>query len=242
LAESSAVDASSIPSQAAPMEISPFMITWDPGTYPQFTIIADIGQNGATVRYFEGDTYMEYLVGSGILRRSQLDGKYDGSSQKFFDAEGAITQAGFAISEPYLYANDPTWNRAAGDGDPLRRQEAAGALPGEAGPDHPAGQVDFLQNPAKTNDFVVELVEQYKDPSWSYSPGLADYAIRQMRLDFVNNGPDRTLGNFGTARVQRLIDIVTPILVGQRQPPKEGLKPEDIATNEFIDPSIGVTP
>jgi hypothetical protein len=25
------------------------------------------------VRYFKGDIYMEYLVGSGILRRNQLD-------------------------------------------------------------------------------------------------------------------------------------------------------------------------
>jgi hypothetical protein len=33
--------------------------------------------------------------------------------------------------------------------------------------------------------------------------------------------------------------VVTPILVGQRQPPKPGLRPEDLYANEFIDPSIG---
>ena len=38
---------------------------------------------------------------------------------------------------------------------------------------------------------------------------------------------------------QRLIDIVTPILVGRREPPKAGLQPQDLYTNEFIDPSIG---
>ena len=61
-----------------------------------------------------------------------------------------------------------------------------------------------------------------------------------MREDFVNNGPDSTLGNFETDRVQRIIDIVTPILVSQRQAPKQGLKPEDLFTNEFVDTSIGV--
>ena len=61
-----------------------------------------------------------------------------------------------------------------------------------------------------------------------------------MRQDFVNNGSDRTLGNFEVDRVQRLIDIVTPILIGQRQPTKEGLQPQDLYTNDFIDPSIGV--
>ena len=81
---------------------------------------------------------------------------------------------------------------------------------------------------------------EYDDPFWSYSPGLADYAIGKMRQDFVNNGSDGTLGNFEVDRIQRLIDIVTPILVGQRKPPKPGLRPQDLYTNEFIDPSIGV--
>jgi hypothetical protein len=63
-----------------------------------------------------------------------------------------------------------------------------------------------------------------------------------MRQDFVNNGADRTIGNFEVGRVQRLIDIVTPILVSQRKPPKPGLQPKDLYTNEFIDPSIGVAP
>ena len=241
----------------APMEISPFMIMWDPGTYPEFNIIADIGLNtAATVRYFKGDTYMEYLVGSGILRRNQLDDQYDGSSQKFYDAKGAIAQAGFATSEPYLYSHDPKWGR------PLRY-----ALVNDTGyPFYPQAlsiraadkeklapclkklvpivqraQVDFLQNPAKTNQFVIDLVRRYNDPAWSYSPGLAKYAIDKMRSDFVNNGADRTLGNFEVGRIQRLIDIVTPILAGQRQPIKEGLTPTDLYTNEFIEPSIGVT-
>jgi hypothetical protein len=48
------------------------------------------------------------------------------------------------------------------------------------------------------------------------------------------------LGNFDAARIQRMIDIVTPIFTAQRQPPKAGLKPEDIATNEFVDKSIEV--
>jgi hypothetical protein len=48
------------------------------------------------------------------------------------------------------------------------------------------------------------------------------------------------LGNFDTARVQRMIDIVGPIFTARRQPPTAGLKPEDVATSEFIDPSIGV--
>jgi hypothetical protein len=240
----------------APMEISPFMILWDPQTHPEFNIIADLGQANVTVRYFQGDTYMEYLVGSGILRRNQLDDKYDGSSQKFFDGKGSIAQAGFATSEPYIYSHDPKWDKPVryglinDTGYPFYPQ-ALSIRPADKAKLAPClqklvpivqrAQVDFLANPDKTNAFVIDLVTRYHDQAWSYDPGLATYAIEQMRLNFVNDGADRTLGNFEVGRVQRLIDIVTPILAGQRQPLKQGLKPSDLYTNEFIDPSIGVT-
>ncbi|HKQ02879.1 MAG TPA: ABC transporter substrate-binding protein [Actinomycetes bacterium] len=239
----------------APMETSPFMIMWDPGTYPQFNTIADIGKTDAKVLYFEGDTYMAYLTGTNVLKKSQVDGSYDGKPANFVAADGKVAQAGFATSEPYIYEHEVRqWNK------PVKY-----ALVSQAGyPFYPQAlsirtadkdklapclkklvpivqraQVDFLANPEKTNAFVLDLVKQY-NTGWVYSPGLAAYAIEKMRADFVTNGPDQTLGNFDTARVQRMIDIVTPIFTAQRQPPKEGLTPQDIATNEFVDSSIGV--
>jgi hypothetical protein len=100
-------------------------------------------------------------------------------------------------------------------------------------------QIDYLENPAATNEVVVDLVERY-DTGWLYSAGLADYAIGKMRETFVGNGPDQTLGNFDMTRVGRMLEIVTPIFTAQRKPPKDGLKAEDIATNEFVDERIGV--
>jgi hypothetical protein len=240
---------------AAPMEISPFMIMWDPATYPQFNTIADIGKTNTKVLYFEGDTYMEYLTGTRVLQKSQVDGSYDGKPGNFVAAGGKVAQAGFATSEPYIYENEVRqWNK------PVKY-----ALVNEAGyPFYPQAlsiraadkqklapcleklvpivqraQVDYLANPAKTNELIVDLVKQY-NTGWVYSTGLAGYAIEKMKQDFVNNGSDQTLGNFDTARVQRMIDIVTPIFTAQNQPPKAGLKPDDIATNEFIDTGIGV--
>jgi hypothetical protein len=239
----------------APMEISPFMIMWDPQTYPQFNTIADIGRTDTKVLYFEGDTYMAFLTGTGVLKKSQVDGSYDGKPGNFVAADGKVAQAGFATSEPYIYEHEVRqW------GKPVKY-----ALVNEAGyPFYPQAlsiraadkaklapclkklvpiiqraQVDYLANPAETNKFVVDLVKQYND-GWVYSEGLANYAIDKMRSDFVKNGSDQTLGNFDNARVQRMIEIVTPIFTAQNQPPKSGLKPEDIATNEFIDTGIGV--
>jgi hypothetical protein len=240
---------------AAPMEISPFMIMWDPKTYPQFNIIADIGQTKATIRYFKGDTYMEYLVGSGIVRRSQLDDSYDGSPQKFYEAGGEITQAGFATSEPYLYQHDPAWGRKLNfalvndTGYPFYpqalsiraadKQKLAPCLR-KLVPIVQRAQIDFINNPKATNDLIIKLVKQYNSELWSYEPGIAGYALQQMKAQFISNGSDQTLGNFEVGRIQRLIDIVTPILAGQRATIKDGLKPQDLYTNEFIDPSIGI--
>jgi hypothetical protein len=240
---------------AAPMEIGPFMIMWDPKTYPQFNIIADIGQTDTKVFYFEADTYMQYLLGAGILRKSQVDGSYDGKPGNFVTQNGKIAQAGFATSEPYIYEHEvPEWGKPVkyalvnDTGYPMYPQALSIRAADKAKlapcleklvPIVQRAQVDFIKSPTKTNELIVDLVGQYKT-GWTYSKGLADYAVGKMKADFINNGPDKTLGNFETSRVQRMIDIVTPIFVSQKQPPKSGLKPEDIATNEFIDPSIGI--
>src|SRR6266536_3209067 len=67
----------------APMELDPQIILWDPKAHPTWHTIADIGQTTTKVLYFQGNTYMDYLLGSGILRRSQVDGSYDGSPAAF---------------------------------------------------------------------------------------------------------------------------------------------------------------
>ena len=240
---------------AAPMEISPFMIMWDPETYPGFNIIADIGQTNAKVLYFKGDTYMEYLIGSGILRKGQIDDSYDGSSTKFVAGKGATTQAGFATSEPYIYANDlKEWNKPLNyalvndTGYPFYpqalsiraadKQKLAPCLE-KLVPIVQRAQVDFLANPDQTNAFIIRTVKAY-NTFWTYTPGLAELRHRQDAPGLRQQRRRPHLGNFEVGRIQRLIDIVTPILVGQRQPTRPGLQPQDLYTNEFIDPNIGI--
>jgi hypothetical protein len=239
----------------APMEISPYMIMWDPKTYPQFNTLIDIGQTNTKVFYFGGDTYMEYLIGSGILRRSQVNGAYDGKPGNWVAADGKIAQAGFATSEPYIYEHEvPQWGKpvryalVADSGYPVypetlairpdRKAELAPCLK-KLVPIIQRATVDYMKSPDKTTQLVLKLVEQYKT-GWQYSPGLAAYALTKMRSDFVNNGPDKTLGNFDMARVQRMISIDTPIFASQRKPAKANLTPQDLVTNEFINPGIGI--
>src|SRR6266511_3985086 len=60
----------------APLELDPQILLWDPKAHPDWHTIADIGQSDVQVLYFQGSAYMEYLVGAGILRRAQIDGRY----------------------------------------------------------------------------------------------------------------------------------------------------------------------
>jgi len=46
-------------------------------------------------------------------------------------------------------------------------------------------------------------------------------------------------GNSGQG-ILGVIDIVEPIFAAQHKPVRPGLEPQDIATNEFIDPRIGL--
>jgi len=99
-------------------------------------------------------------------------------------------------------------------------------------------QVDFLTEPGPAIELIAELAEAF---DVNYSRANAEYGTRTLvEQGLAGNGSDRTLGNFDPARLQRLIDIVTPILKTQGKQPRSGLRPADIATDKFIDPAIGM--
>jgi hypothetical protein len=234
----------------AQMDISPLAIIWDPATYPQFNIIADIGQSDAKVLYTKGLSYMEFLVGSGILKRNQLDGSYDGSPALFVQSGGKAAFQGFATSEPYLYEREiKQWGKPlkyalVNDAGFTTYFSAVSIRTGDKAKLTPClkklvpilqqSQIDFIANPDPAIAVILDLVKQY-NTGWVYSAGLAEYSAKALKdLGMVDNGPDGVLGNFDMARVNKIMEIMTPIMTGQRQQVKQGLKAEDIATNEFI--------
>jgi hypothetical protein len=238
----------------ATLEIDPQVLIWDPATYPQFNTIGDIGLTDVKVLYYSGAVYMDYLVGSGILRRSQVDGSYDGSPATFVADGGKTVVQGYATNEPYTYQHEvPAWGKPVqyaliyDTGYPnyantlaIRRADKDRLAPCLARlvPILQQAQVDFLTAPGPAIDLIVELDRAF---DFNYSRGNADYGARTLlREGLAGNGADQTLGNFDAARLQRLIDIVHPILRTQGKEPKEGLRPADLATDEFIDRSIGL--
>lgn len=237
---------------------SPQMIMWDPETYDVETIEelgAELEANGGVLRYFGGASYMEYLIGAGIVPEAVTDGSYDGTPANFVAAQGKDAQQGFASAEPYIYENEvEAWGKPIGlqlihdTGYPIYAQaisvrtgeleELSGCL-AELVPVMQQALVDYVGDPTETNELVVELVDEYAN-GWVYSTEVGEFAVEQMQeLEIVTNGENDTVGDMDEARVQEVMDIVTPIFTEAGQPPAEGLTPADLFTNEFLDPSIG---
>jgi hypothetical protein len=244
------------------VDIDPQLILWDPQTHPDWNIIADIGQSDATVLYFGGDTYMEYLVGTGILKKSQVDGSFEGSPERFVAERGEVAQSGYATSDPYVLQSIPEWGKPVkfqlvyDTGYPnygsllnIRARDKDKLAPclEKLVPIVQQSQVDVHTKPdvqARLIDETLRIADAY-DSKNPYTPESAKFALSQeQKLKLTGDGspPNGTIGDFDMARVQKMIGIVGPIFAAQRKPIKEGLKPEEVATNEFIDTSIGVNP
>ena len=237
---------------------NPQMIMWDPATYPDVTGIKDLGTKKVKIRYFGGAAYMDFLTSTGVLKASQVDGSYQGDPNLYITDEGKAAQQGFGSAEPYLYANVyPTWKK------PVKYQyindigwnnyaESIATKPENITkyadcfkalvPIIQHASVDYINDPARTNAIILDAVAKFgQDFGWSYDQGTVDYAVKTIKADgLVANGPDGVMGKFDMARVTDLIAKATPVYTAQDSPPKKDLKPEDIVTNQFLDPSIGL--
>ena len=71
-----------------------------------FTSVADIKANGATVLAFSAAAYLDVLEGKGVLDKDQVDTSYTGDPSRFVAADGNIVSQGFVTAEPYIYENE----------------------------------------------------------------------------------------------------------------------------------------
>jgi hypothetical protein len=210
------------------------------------------------VLYYQTDTYVQYLLGAGLLSPDHADGSYDGSPSRWVTADGELGQAGFATAEPYIYKNELGQGRSYdvgfqlvndtgypfyGQAGTIRAADKAALAPCLRAlvPMVQRAAVAFMTDPARTNALVVKAVQADASSVWSYSPGLADFAVTTMRQrGIVGNGSNATLGDMDEARIARMIAVLQPILAAQNKPIKQGLAPDQVFTNEFVDPSIGL--
>jgi len=240
-------------------EKNPQMIMWDPATYPDVKGIADLGKVDppVTVRYFGGAAYMDFLTGTGVLSKDQVDGSYTGDPALFIADDGKAAQQGFGSAEPYLYEkelkdwgkpvsyeyiNDIGWKNyaqsiATKPDNITKYADCFKALV----PMIQQSTVDYLADPTHGNKVILDAVASFGEAfGWTYTEGAVQYGVDTIKKDGLqaNDPASGVLGQFDEARVQDLIDKAVPIYKAQGATPKEGLTPADIVTNQFIDPSI----
>jgi hypothetical protein len=242
----------------APRETSPQIIMWDPATYPTVKKLSDLKALGVKIRYFDQSTWATALVGNGTLDEKQLDGSYDGQPANFVADGGKSAQQGFSTAEPYNYQNViEQWKKPVAY-DLIKNYgfdyyaEAIAVRPAQIKKDAKclkalvpmlqAGQAKMAEPAfaAKVEARILKVVEGQND-GWTYTAGTAASATKSSLKDgIIGNGPNSTLGDHDPAKVQKLIDVLLPIYAKKNAPLKDGIKPTDVYTNEFIDKSIGL--
>ena len=240
-------------SVVAPLEQNPQMIMWDPETYPDVDSIADLGAEGITVNVFGGGVFPRVFVAQGIWSEDQVDPSYDGSPARFVAEGGAIAQQGFASAEPYQYLNTHAdWGKEVAfellhDAGFEIYSQTIGVRPRDMESMRPCLEklvpiiqqavVSYDASPDAGNAIIVDAVEQFAS-FWTYSPGLAEFSVQAQRdLGLIGNGPDSTVGNMESDRIQGVLDAILATDLAADVP--DGLTVDDLVTNEFIDDSIG---
>jgi hypothetical protein len=240
----------------APLDLSPVVLLWDPKQHPAFTRIADIGRTDTKVIYFQGATYMAYLLGAKLLRSSQVSATYAGTPDQWKAAKGSIVQQGYVTNEVLRYESDKSvWGKAvryqlvANSGYPVypetlsirpdREAELAPCLT-KLVPIMQRSDAAFAKDPGPTGQLISDLVSKFPK-AFPYSKQTADAAAKAM-LDnrILGNGSNKAIGDFDMDRVKRILTIVTPIFAAQKTPVKAGITADQLVTNEFIDPDIGM--
>ncbi len=244
----------------APLDISPIMVMWDPATYPDVQSIDDVlpalTATGGVWRYFDGSAYIEYLKSAGLASPAILDGSYDGTPANFVAAGGKDMQQGFASAEPYIYENEVAqWGKPVDfalvhDAGWQTYQSAMSVRADDLETLTPCLQslvpvlqqagVDYYDDPAAANALILELVTEF-DTGWTYSQGVADFSVQQqIDLGLAGNGPNDTYGDFDDARMADFFEKAVGVYTEMGTPPADGYTVEDLYTNEFIDPTIGL--
>ena len=98
---------------------------------------------------------------------------------------------------------------------------------------------DYAKDPAEANKVIVDFNTAGHAASWwKTAPELMAYAAKTtVETGIIGNGPNATIGDFDMDRVAEMLKLVKPRFDERADP---DVKPDQVVTNRFIDPSIGL--
>jgi hypothetical protein len=240
----------------APFNNSVHIILWNPAKF-SIKSFADVKSSGATVLYFSGTEFVEYMAGAGYLNSSQLDSSYNGSPARFVASGGGVMEQGFATAEPYLYTHEtPSWDQTIsyeltsntgynpysemGEATPTNLKKYASCFK-KLVPMIQQSQISYLKSPNRVNKLIVGLNTSYGEIGGNYDMAVAQYADRTMLADRIVSQGSGGFGSFSLPRVNTNITQLRPVLNTNGQSLPANFNANQVVTNKFINSKIKFT-
>ncbi|MDQ2727413.1 MAG: hypothetical protein M3Y91_06030 [Actinomycetota bacterium] len=242
---------------------SPQVIMFDPTKYQ----ISDLPSMKAAVAkgakiYVESTTFsfVHWLISQGIPSDAFIGG-YAGDLEKFVGSGGSLLNQGFSTNEVFKLEHEtPTWDKKVGYvyladlGLPFAQSAVSvasnklAALSGCLQKLVPLMQhslADYVAAPGEVNGLLNQLNPTYSVAFWHTPVDLNNAATKTMLSDklVADTSGTSSVGGFDMTQVEKIISELLPVDTSQglttMNPSVAGA---DIATNRFIDPSVGVGP
>ena len=241
---------------------SPQVIMFDPAKY-HITSLADLktAVSGGAKMYVESTTFsfVRWLESQGIPSSAFIGG-YAGDLEKFVGSGGSLLNQGFATNEVYtLGHNTPNWDKTVGYayiadlGLPFYQSSVSVAnnklsqlkpCQQKLVPIMQQAQVDYVTNPSEINTLLADYNNKGLGASfWKTPVDLNDAAAKIMVSDkLVANTPGTSsLGGFNMSQVDQVLTALVPVYqAAGTSSLNPAVKSSDIATNQFIDTTIGL--
>ncbi|MGB3911079.1 MAG: hypothetical protein WBL06_11460 [Pseudolysinimonas sp.] len=244
----------------APLRRSPRLAYWDASVYPEVPTVQQLGDrlvpDGSGLVPFvttPGDPFASYGVGAGVVTAEQLVTEPPPSVQGLIDAGGIPVHLGDVFTDPYRFEVLTETPEAFGSHllDDSGYQSDSGVLSATPQtlvryadcltmlvPILQQALVDYLDDPDETNALLVTLSAKFGDDRYD-----ADAVARAFQIlegdHFAGNGRDGTIGDIDLGRLRDLFETAGRAWREAGTPVPQGVEPDSIVTNRFIDPSIG---
>lgn len=236
------------------------IIYWDAEVYKNLRSIEQIGKtldpeavDLMSILAAPNDLFYDFMVGDEGLGPEQALPEYDGTIQSFLDAAGAVAQQGDLLVDPYLLELPETgltnpYGFQLIDNAGYHRDTLLSTRPQSLVryadcftvliPVLQQALADYLDDPDATNDLLVDLSAKLGHPQLTAE--LVEYGFETMiEQRFAGNGRDDAIGDVNLGRLHELFDGAIPAWEALDISVPDGRDADDLATNQFIDPSIG---
>jgi len=231
------------------LNINPQVVLWNADEHPEVSTIAEAAEVVESIYVFGEPAWMRYFINQGIVDPNKVDSGYQGNPLLATDN---VAHQGFITSEPYKYANldsgpittqqvlihDLGWNSYA-QNLAVRSDRLEDLRPclEELVPVLQQAQIDYVKDPERANEIIVSAVAAL-DSYWTQTPeSTTASVIAQKEYGIIGNGDTPTFGDLETDRIQDFLGKIIPI-ARERGIDVPDLSPSDVATNEFLDPTI----